>query len=170
MEKVNAELVAITYGALVSQLFKDKQGDPVQVTKELDLMGYNMGIRMVDEFLAKNGSSTCQTFSESVDILVRIAIKMFLGIDAEYIEIDKSIFVINFSENPLNDFVELPTALKAGNELQYSALYCGMIRGAFEQLHMNVKCEFIKDMLRGDDINSIKLELLGIIRPEEDDE
>jgi hypothetical protein len=169
MEKVNAELVAITYGCLVSQLFKDKDGDPVQVTRELEKMGYNMGIRMVDEFLAKNGSMNCQTFSDSVDVLVRIAFRMFLGIDAEYVEESKSVFIVTFIENPLNDFVELPTSLKA-SELRYSNLYCGIIRGAFEQLHMNVKCEFVKDVLRGDDVNSIRLELVGIIRPESDDE
>jgi hypothetical protein len=169
MEKVNAELVAITYGALVSQLFKDKDGDPIQVTAALEKIGYNMGIRMVDEFLAKNSSTNCHTFSDSVDALVRIAFKMFLGIDAEYSEESKSVFHINFIENPLNDFVELPTSLRA-SELRYSNVLCGIIRGAFEQLHMKVKCEFLRDILRGDDVNSIRLELIGIIRPESDDE
>ena len=169
MEKVNAELVAITYGALVTQLIADKGNDVSSVNAELEKIGYNIGIRMVDEFLAKYGSPNCQTFKESVDTLSRIAMKMFLGIDSEPVELSPKSFLINFSDNPLNDFVELPQDLKK-NGLSYSNLYCGIIRGAFEQLHMGVKCEFLKDVLRGDEFNCLRVELIGIIKPEDDDE
>lgn len=172
MEKVNAEVVAITYGALVTQIIADKLGDIGAVNTELDRMGYNMGIRLIDEFLAKNGvPQTCQSFGDSIDTLSRIAFKMFLGIDAESSPdlSSKETFLITFSDNPLNDFVELPENLVA-SDFRYSNLYCGIIRGAFEQLHMNVACEFVKDVLRGDDSNSIRVKLIGIIRPETDDE
>ena len=56
MEKVNAEVVAITYGALVTQIIADKLGDIGAVNTELDRMGYNMGIRLIDEFWRKMGS------------------------------------------------------------------------------------------------------------------
>ena len=172
MEKVNAEIVAITYGAMVSQLVKDKKGDVKSVNEELDKMGYNMGIRLVDEFLAKNGGANqpCQSFADVIETLARIAFKMFLGVDAEAIIFPSSKeCVINFQENPLIDFVELPNHL-VNSDFLYSNVYCGIIRGAFEQLHMQVSCEFIKDVLRGDDTNSIEIKLIGIIRPETDDE
>ena len=171
MEKVNAELVAITYGALVSQLFQDTTGNAATVSQSLDRIGYNMGIRMVDEFLAKSiGINSCSSFNESMEVLTRVAVKMFVGIDCELIEvIANQKYVINFPENPLNDFVELPVNLKSSG-FSYSSLYCGMIRGAFEQLHMRVACQYVKDTLWGDDVNSIQVTLEGIIRPDDDED
>lgn len=168
MEKVSSELVAITYGALVSQLLKGKQ-DAEAIHADLDRIGHNMGTRLVDEFLAKSGSATpCQSFKESLEVLSRVGVKMFLGIDSELTELGSTSFLLSFPENPLNDFVELPPQLKA-SKFSYSALYCGILRGAFEQLHMRVACEYVKDTLRGDDTNAIKIDLVSIIRPEEDD-
>ena len=168
MEKVSSELVAITYGALVSQLLQGKQ-DAEAIHADLDRIGHNMGTRLVDEFLAKSGSATpCQSFKESLEVLSRVGVKMFLGIDSELTEVSSNSFLLSFPENPLNDFVELPPHLK-GSKFSYSALYCGILRGAFEQLHMRVACEYVKDTLRGDDTNAIKIDLVSIIRPEEDD-
>ncbi len=172
MEKVNAEIVAMTYGALVTQIISDKQGDVRAVNLELDRMGYNMGIRLIDEFLAKNGSTqSCQSFAEAVDTLARVAFKMFLGMDAEASPEPASVdsFLILFQDNPLNDFVQLPEHL-VKSDFRYSSLYCGIIRGAFEQLHMSVQCDFVRDVLRGDETNAIRVKLLGIIRPGTDDE
>lgn len=168
MEKVNAELVAITYGAIVSQMVNEGS-DIAVLTEKLDKLGYNMGIRMVDEFLAKqtSSSSMCSSFKESVDVLAKVAVKMYLGIDCELVDLGDNSFALNFPENPLNDFVQLPHDMKQFN---YSQIYCGIVRGAFEQLHMKVRCEYLRDTLRGDDCNSIRISLEGIIRPENDDE
>ncbi len=168
MEKVNAELVAMTYGALVSQIFEDKGSDIEAVNQELFAMGKNMGLRMIDEFLAKYGiSQSCQKFKEAVDVLARIAMKMFLGIDAEAIEISESSLLINFLENPLNDFVELPSDLRS-SDLHYSNLYCGIAVGAFEMLRMNVRCEFVHDVIKGDTLNTLRVDLVSILREEEE--
>ena len=50
MEKVNSELMALVYGSLVTQLLKDLEHVD-EVNAELDKMGFNMGQRLVDEFL-----------------------------------------------------------------------------------------------------------------------
>ena len=162
MEKVNAELVALTYGALVAQLFKEGKS-PDEVTCKLDAIGFNMGIRMVDEFLAKQALSGCSSFREAMDVVAKVAVKMFLGVDCELIETTGGV-LLNFPENPLNDFVELPLNMV----FSYSSIYCGMIRGAMEQLHMRVTATFVKDTLRGDDTNSIQVMMEGLIRPESD--
>ena len=168
MEKVNAELVAITYGALVSQLFKAKS-DPKTIESDLKKIGHNMGVRLIDEFLAKSNQVPCQTFRDVMETLSKIGVKMFLGIHTELTELGPKSYVVSFPENPLNDFVELPEHLRSIS-FSYSSLYCGIITGALEQLHMQVNCYFIKDVLRGDDINSIKIDLVGIMRPEDDEE
>jgi trafficking protein particle complex subunit 3 len=169
MEKINAELVAMTYGALVAQVFEDHNNDVLAINKELELIGRNMGVRMIDEFLAKQGVvQTCSTFKDAVEVLARIAMKMFLGIDAEVVQISERQFLINFPENPLNDFVEIPNELRE-SEFRYCSIYCGLIRGAFEMLRMQVECAFVSDVLRGDSINSIQVELVSVIRDDEED-
>lgn len=56
----NAEFFAVTYGAIVTSLLEELH-DPGMVTKELDRMGFNIGQRCVDEYLA-NSSSICTKF------------------------------------------------------------------------------------------------------------
>lgn len=42
-------------------------------------MGYNIGTRLVDEFMARSGAGRCQSFEETAEVLARTAFKMFLG-------------------------------------------------------------------------------------------
>jgi hypothetical protein len=104
-----------------------------------------------------------------MEILSKVGVKMFLGIETELTELAPKSFLPSFPENPLNDFVELPQELRESG-FSYSQILCGIIRGAFEQLHLRVLCEFVKDTLRGDETNVIQVDLLGIIRPEDDND
>lgn len=52
-ERVSTELLALTYGSFVRQLLLDYE-DPNDVNTQLDTIGYNIGIRIVDDFLAKS--------------------------------------------------------------------------------------------------------------------
>lgn len=44
--------------------------------------GYNIGIRLVDEFLAKTKQGRCSTFREAAEAVARQALPMFLNISA----------------------------------------------------------------------------------------
>lgn len=51
-KKVSGELFSLTYGALVSQILKDYQ-NVEDVNKQLEKMGYNIGVRIIEDFLAR---------------------------------------------------------------------------------------------------------------------
>ncbi|KAG1085430.1 hypothetical protein G6F42_021401 [Rhizopus arrhizus] len=54
VDKINAELFTLTYGSMVVQLVKDFE-DYGEVNKQLEKMGYNIGQRMIEDFLARSG-------------------------------------------------------------------------------------------------------------------
>ncbi|SBT87498.1 trafficking protein particle complex subunit 3, putative [Plasmodium malariae] len=169
LEKVNSELLSLTYGALVSQLLKDLELVD-EVNEQLEKMGYNIGIRLVEEFLAKSDISFCEDFEETVEVIAKVAFKMFLGISGTVTCINKetNIYSIIFDSNPLSDFVELPKSLSS---LNYCSLLCGVIRGALEQVNttairIKVRCYFVKDMLKGDDYYEIYIELQEVMKEE----
>lgn len=64
VEKINSELFTLTYGSVVAQLCRDFQNNYIEVNNQLDKMGYNIGLRLIEEFLAKTGIRRCQTFKE----------------------------------------------------------------------------------------------------------
>ena len=51
-KKVSGELFSLTYGALVAQILKDYQ-NVEDVNKQLEKMGYNIGVRIIEDFLAR---------------------------------------------------------------------------------------------------------------------
>ena len=100
-ETVNSELLTLTYGAMVSQLIRDYE-DPLEVNVQLEAMGYNIGVRIVDEFCAKS-KTRCRNFRETMDTVARDAFKMFLGVTAVVTEAaaDGSACVLRIPDNPL---------------------------------------------------------------------
>ena len=167
MEKVNAELLTLTYGSLVVQLLRDL-GSPEAVNVQLERMGYNIGIRLVEEFLARSGMGNrkCRDLAETAETIARVAFRMFLNISAAVgpnFSSEKREFSIVFTENPLTQFVELPESCA---HLHFSNILCGVIRGALEMLQMRVECKFVKDLLRGDETNEIRVVLKEILEEE----
>ena len=103
MESVNSELLTLTYGALVSQLIKDFE-DPREVNAQLELMGHNIGVRLVDEFCAKSrAGSKCRNFRETMDAVAKEAFRMFLGAPAVLgdFSADGSACTLRIPDNPL---------------------------------------------------------------------
>lgn len=73
IDKVNAELVTLTYGTIVAQLCKDYDSDYAEVNKQLDKMGYNIGLRLIEDYLAKsNTMKRCANFRETADMIARV--------------------------------------------------------------------------------------------------
>ena len=86
-DKINAELFSMTYGALVVQLVKDYE-DYSEVNKQLDKMcvlvvlrlsvlmqksrGYNIGIRLIEDFLARTHLSRCKDFAEVGEVMSKV--------------------------------------------------------------------------------------------------
>jgi hypothetical protein len=81
VDKVNAELVTLTYGTIVAQLCKDYESDYVEVNKQLDKMGYNIGLRLIEDYLAKsNTMRRCSNFRETAEMISKVCeLPLFLG-------------------------------------------------------------------------------------------
>ncbi|XP_032999538.1 trafficking protein particle complex subunit 3-like protein isoform X1 [Lacerta agilis] len=155
--KISRELFVLTYGALVAQLCKDYEKDE-DVNKYLDSMGYNIGIRLVEDFLARSSVKKCRSYSETTDIIAQVAFKMYLGVVPTVTCSNSTRFSLVLDKNPLVDFLE---ELPAGrSSLCYCSLLCGAIRGALEMIHLAAEVTFIQDTLKGDDVTEIGIAFL----------
>lgn len=87
---------------------------------------------------------------------------MFLGVTCDVLNWsdDSKSFSLTLSDNPFADFVELLPQYK---DLIYCNILCGVLRGALEMVQMKVECDFVKDMLKGDDIYEIRVTLKEIL-------
>jgi len=136
VDKVNAELFTLTYGTVVAQLCKDFDEDYIEVNKQLDKMGYNIGMRLIEDFLAKSNTGSCSNLRETAEMISKVGFKIFLNITPAITNwsSDGKQFTLVLEENPLADFVELPDDGKAQDELWYSNVLCGVLRGALEMV------------------------------------
>ena len=132
VEKLNSELFSLTYGAIVTQLLKDYE-ETDATNAQLEKMGYNIGVRLIDEFLAKAQVGQCGSFQETAEVIAKVGFKMFLGITAEVVGASASEFSLQLTENPLAEFVELPEHYSS---LAYSNMLCGVLRGALEMVQV----------------------------------
>eukprot|EP01095_Lingulamoeba_sp_RSL-Kostka_P004463 TRINITY_DN156_c0_g1_i1.p1 TRINITY_DN156_c0_g1~~TRINITY_DN156_c0_g1_i1.p1 ORF type:complete len:181 (+),score=62.44 TRINITY_DN156_c0_g1_i1:72-614(+) len=157
-EKINSELFTLTYGAIVTQLISDY--DDIQaVNEQLEIMGYNIGIRLIDEFIAKS-KCKCKNLKDTSEAIAKVGFKMFLGINVRVENFSNDQFSLILEDNPLNDFVDIPEEY---SELHYSNVLCGVLRGALEMVQMNCKAEYVRDTLKGDDANEIRVNFLGML-------
>ena len=92
---------------------------------------------------------------------------MYLGINCEVLIYNEKEYGLVFSDNPLNDFVELPEKYQS---MWYSNLICGVITGALEtvlfdyyQINIKVECKFVKDILKGHETNEVRVKLIEIV-------
>ena len=74
----NAELFAMTYGALVVQLIQDYE-DYAEVNKQLEKMGYNIGTRLIEDFLARSNLGRCADFRETGEVVSKVCYRSTRG-------------------------------------------------------------------------------------------
>lgn len=165
-EKINAELFIMTYGTIVSQLCADLQNDYDKVNTELYNMGYNIGVRLVEDFLARTALPRCNNLFMTSDVICKVAFKCFLNLTPESRDWSSAgdQFSLVLTENPLNKFVELPQDAK--DKLWYSNIFCGVLKGALQMVQLDCDVSFVNDVLRGDMINEIKIKLVKILKDE----
>ena len=172
--KINSELLSLTYGVFVAKLIREADDHSAdQVNKQLEEVGYNMGCRMIDDFFARQRSSNqvaCRDFKQTMDVIAKQAFRMFLGVYANVENWDQQNQACNLilKDNPLSDFVVLPPQLR--NDLWYSNVLTGIIRGALEMINLKVKATFVRDILRGDSDIVIRVELLEVLNDRYEDE
>lgn len=156
--KVSGELFTLTYGSLVSQLLKDYEQDE-EVNKQLDKMGYNIGVRLIEDFLARSGIGRCNDFRETAEVIAKHGFRMFLGITPVVTNWSPAgdEFSLLIENNPLIDFVELP---EGHSRLNYSNILCGVLRGALEMVQLDVNVWFVQDQLKGDSITEVRLKFI----------
>ncbi|KDE08701.1 transporter particle subunit bet3 [Microbotryum lychnidis-dioicae p1A1 Lamole] len=163
-DKINAELFSLTYGALVVQLIKDYE-DYQQVNTQLERMGYNIGVRLIEDFLARTGLTRCRDFSETGEVVSKVAFRSLLSITPTLVHHpalsanQQPSFSLIFDENPLTDFVELPDEAIEGG-LDYAKVLEGVIRGALEMIQTSVTATIVSDALRGDEKTELRVTLV----------
>ncbi|PVV04195.1 hypothetical protein BB560_001313 [Smittium megazygosporum] len=160
VEKISLEFFIFTYGSMVIQLIKDYD-DYTMVNTTLEKLGYNMGIRLVDDFLSITQFKPCTDFKNVMEILTKVGFKVYLNIVPQLDFQSEIQCTLTLTDNPLAENVELPPdAIENG--LWYSNWMTGVIRGALEQIQFIVTTEFTRDVLRGDDTTEIVVTLIKI--------
>lgn len=71
--------------------------------------------------------------------------------------------IIDNDTNPFTDFVQLPDD---ANELWYTNIIPGIIRGALEMVHMEVECKFLTDVLKGHDQTELRVKFVKMLEEE----
>lgn len=156
-EKINAELFAFTYGSLVVKLIKEND-NLAEVNTILESMGYNIGVRLIDDFLSKTDLN-CEEISDTAEVIAKVGFKVYLGITCEVVgwSDDKKEFSMIMSENPMTEYVELREDFQ---ELTYCNLICGVIRGALEMVRYKAEVRIVRDSLKGADCTEIRVKII----------
>lgn len=168
--KIPSDLFSLTYGSLLTELFKDSTLTISQLHTHLHRMGHNIGLRCMDEVLAKCmvhklDVPQCRTVIDTAECIAKIGFKFYLNITCEVSNMSDTGFSLIFHDNPLSTYVELPRTEEGSSRdfsaLQYSRIYCGVIDGSMESVGWRVRSEFVRDVLWGDEENEVRVDVVG---------
>ena len=158
-KNIKVELLTFMYGTLLVRLTKDIK-DINELNKKIELIGYDIGKRLVDDLIDDFQRVDQSDQNKLMEKLICQLAQHYLGIIGNYNQVGENEFHLKFNQNPISLYVELPESLEG---LCYSNIICGIMRGMLEITGFEVKCEFIKDKMKGDDINDIKITLIKYI-------
>ena len=159
-KQIKVELLTFMYGSLLVRLTKDIK-DIDELNKKIESIGYEMGKRLVDDLI--------DDFQLGLDVsdqnklmerLINQLTEYYLGIIGTYNQVSEKEYHLIFPENPISFYVELPESL---SNLCYSNIICGILRGMLEISGFEVQCEFVKDKMKGDEVNDLKITLVKYI-------
>ncbi|KAH6929028.1 hypothetical protein HPB50_022487 [Hyalomma asiaticum] len=138
-------------------MLKDYESDE-EVNKQLDRMGYNIGLRLIEDFLARTNVGRCYDFRDTAEKL-QMAFKMYLGISPSITNWSPAgdEFSLILETNPLTEFVELP---ESHVNLKYSNIIPGVVRGALEMVQTEVVACFVHDQLKGDSTSELRVKFV----------
>ena len=153
------ELLTFMYGSLLVRLTKDIK-DINELNTKIENIGYEMGKRLLDDLIDDFQKKIDSSNSKLMEILIKQLAQYYLGIISSLSQVSEKEYHLVFKENPISFYVELPEEL---NNLCYSNIICGIFRGMLEVSGFEIKCEFVKDKMKGDDVNDLKIELVKII-------
>lgn len=153
----NAELLTLTFGSFVTQILHDYENID-DVNKNLERIGYNIGMRLIEDFLSRTAAPRCLEMRETAERLGQ-AFRTYLNIQPSITNWSSSSdeFSLIFENNPLIEFVELPPEF---SNLKYSAIICGCIRGALEMVQLEVQCFLVQDQLKNDSCTEIRVKFI----------
>ena len=57
---------------MVQQIIKDFEEIPL-INQQLEKLGHNIGIRIIDEFLAKSGVASCNNFRDTAEMIAKVS-------------------------------------------------------------------------------------------------
>ena len=158
-KNIKVELLTFMYGTLLVRLTKDIK-DINELNKKIELIGYDIGKRLVDDLIDDFQRVDQSDQNKLMEKLICQLAQHYLGIIGNYNQVGENEFHLKFNQNPISLYVELPESLEG---LCYSNIICGIMRGMLEITGFEVKCEFIKDKMKGDDINDNKITLVKYI-------
>lgn len=136
----------------MSQLVRDYES-PEDVNKQLDRIGYNIGLRIIEDFLARTNYPRCTDLRDTAE-KIQTAFKMYLNVSPSLSNVTADEFSLIFESTPFGEFTELPDAC-AG--LKYCNVLPGVIRGACEMVQMEVQAWVNADTLKGDGNTEIRV-------------
>jgi len=154
------ELLTFMYGSLLVRLTKDIK-DINELNKKIELIGYEIGKRLVDDLIDdfQRGLDVSEQ-NKLMEKLISQLVQNYLGIVGNISQVSEKEYHLIFPENPISFYVELPESLDG---LCYSNIICGILRGMLEISGFEITCEFVKDKMKGNEVNDLKITLVKYI-------
>lgn len=119
-------------------------------------MGYNIGLRLIEDFLARTNYPRCTDLRDTAE-KIQTAFKMYLNASPSLSNITNDEFSLVFESTPFGEFTELPDSCA---NLKYCNVLPGVIRGACEMVQLDVQAWVQNDTLKGDNATEIRVKYI----------